>query len=100
MTDADLKRFFLSKLAPKKPQVAPLVSTVRDPSAASYFQDVVTPESVVREEDMIASMVDIWHEQGLDGLVALAPGIRKMAKALRAPEVQRESVSSFIYPMY
>ena len=100
MTDADLKKFFLSQLAPAKPQVSPFVPTAPDASATSYFVDVLAPEAVVRREDMIASLVEIWRAQGLDTLASLEPAFRKMAKALRAPEAQHESVSSFIYPMY
>lgn len=100
MTDADLRKFFLSQLAQVKPQVSPFVVTDRDTSATSYFVDVAAPEAIVREEDMIASMVDIWRQQGLHKLVALEPAIRKMAKALYAPQAQDESVSDFVYPMY
>jgi hypothetical protein len=100
LTDADLKKLFLSQLAKVKPQVSPFVATAPDACATSYFVDVMAPEPIVREEDMIASMVDMWREQGLHGLVALEPSIRKMAKRLRAPQTPDASVSDFVYPMY
>ncbi|HTI18558.1 MAG TPA: hypothetical protein VL598_12905 [Trinickia sp.] len=100
MTDAELKKFFLSQLARAKPQVSAFIPTAPDASVASYFVDVIAPEAIVREQDMIASLVDIWRNEGLDKLVALEPQLRKMARALRAPKAQSESVSGFIYPMY
>jgi hypothetical protein len=85
LTDADLKQFFLSKLAPAKPQVSPFVLANAAPGCDSYFLDVFQTESIVIQDDM---------------LVSLEPDIRKMAMALRAPEAQSEAVSSFVYAMY
>lgn len=100
MTDADLGKFFRSKLAGAKPQVEPFVRTTIDPACASYFLDVFEPEPIVVEEDMIGALVAIWREQGLDALVSLEPELRKMAKALRAPAEESETVSQFVYAMY
>lgn len=100
MTDVELRKFFSSQLAPARARIAPFVATAPDASVASYFEDVLAREAIVCEEDMIASLIAFWREQGFDGLVALEPAIRKMARTLRAPEAQDESVSSFIYPMY
>jgi hypothetical protein len=100
LTDADLKQFFLSKLAPAKSQVSPFVLANTDPDCDSYFLDVFQPESIVIQEDMVASLIEIWRQLKLDMLVSLEPDIRKMAMALRAPEAQSEAVSSFVYAMY
>lgn len=100
MTDADLKQFFLSKLAPAKSQVAPFVVANTDPDCDSYFLDVFQPESIVTQDDMVASLIEIWRQLKLDTLVSLEPEIRKIALALRAPEAESESVSSFVYAMY
>jgi hypothetical protein len=100
LTDADLKKFFLSKLAPAKPQVLPFVLANTDPRCESYFLDVFQPESIVTQEDMVSSLIEIWQQLGLDTLVSLEPDLRKLAHALRAPEEQTTAVSSFVYAMY
>lgn len=100
MTDADLKQFFLSKLAPAKPQVSPFVLANAAPGCDSYFLDVFQTESIVIQDDMVASLIKFWRQLELDMLVSLEPDIRKMAMALRAPEAQSEAVSSFVYAMY
>lgn len=100
MTDADLRKFFLSQLALAKPQVSPFVLMSADAQRTSYFVDVLEPESIVSQEDMITSLVDIWRQLGLDTLVSLEPELRKIAKALRAPEMQGEAVPNFVYAMY
>ncbi|MEA3111338.1 MAG: hypothetical protein QOG58_1137 [Caballeronia sp.] len=49
---------------------------------------------------MITSLVGIWHRLGLEPLAALEPDLRKLAKELRATDVQTQKVSNFIYAMY
>lgn len=100
MTETDLKKFFLSKLAPAKPQVLPFIPTSPDANRESYFVDPLVPEAVCSQADTITSLIEMWRGQGLDTLVALEPEIRKMAKSLRALGVQNDAVSSFIYAMY
>lgn len=100
MTDAELGKFFRSKLAGAKPQVEPFVRAKIDPACASYFLDVFEPEPIVVEDDMIDALIAIWREQGLDALVSLEPELRKIAKALRAPAEESEAVSQFVYAMY
>ncbi|HLX01871.1 MAG TPA: hypothetical protein VKS80_07110 [Trinickia sp.] len=100
MTDADLEKFFRTKLAPAQRQVAPFVLANTDPACTSYFLHVFEPEPIVAHEDMIGALIEIWRELGLDALVALEPDLRKMAKALRAPAEESEAVSQFVYAMY
>jgi hypothetical protein len=100
LTDADLRKLYVSQLMRAKPDIVRCVPTGPDASLTSYFEDILAPEAIVEEPDLITSLIDLWREQRLDMLVTLEPAIRKMAKALRAPEAQSESVSSFIYPMY
>jgi hypothetical protein len=100
LTDADLKKLFLSKLAPAKTRVAPFLLADTDPTCASYFLDVFEPEPIVTQDDMVDALIAIWRRQGLDALVALEPELRRMAKALRAPMAEHDGVSSFVYAMY
>lgn len=100
MTDADLNQFFLAKLAPLQATVYPSISAKTDADRASYFDDVFEPEPIVKQDDMITSLIDIWDGLGLDALVALEPQLRKMATELRAPEVENKTVSDFVYAMY
>ncbi|QCP47944.1 hypothetical protein FAZ95_01360 [Trinickia violacea] len=100
MTDADLGKFFRTKLAPAQRQVAPFMLANTDPACTSYFLHVFEPEPIVAHEDMIGALIEIWRELGLDALVALEPDLRKMAKALRAPAEESEAVSQFVYAMY
>jgi len=100
LTDADLNQFFLAKLAPLQATVYPSISAKTDADRTSYFDDVFQPEPIVRQDDMITSLIAIWDELGLDALVALEPQLRKMAKELRAPEVENKTVSDFVYAMY
>jgi hypothetical protein len=100
LTDADLKKFFVLKLAPAQPQIFPSVLVDVDKSCESYFEDVFEPEPIVSQEDMVASLVEIWRELGFEMLVSLEPDFRKMARELRAPEVQSQAVSNFVYAMY
>ncbi|MBP0590980.1 hypothetical protein J8I87_14920 [Paraburkholderia sp. LEh10] len=100
MTDADLGKFFRSKLAGARPQVEPFVLAKTDDACSSYFLDVFEPAPIVVEEDMIGALIAIWREQGLDTLASLEPELRKMAKALRAPAEESEAVSQFVYAMY
>jgi hypothetical protein len=78
LTDADLNQFFASKLAPLQAVVSPFIPTKVDPSCESYFEDVFE----------------------LEPLAALEPDFRKLAKELRATDVQTQKVSNFIYAMY
>lgn len=64
MTDADLGKFFRSKLACDRQQVEPFVFAKIDPSCESYFLDVFEPEPIIVEEDMIVALMTIWREQG------------------------------------
>jgi hypothetical protein len=100
LTDADLTKFFLSKLARLQPEVSPFVPEKADAKCESYFQDVFEPEPIVSQDDMISSLVGIWDRQGLGALVALEPDLRKMAKELRATDEKSQKVSNFIYAMY
>ncbi len=100
LTDADLNKFFASKLAPLQAVVSPFIPTKADPSCESYFEDVFEPEPIISQADMITSLVGIWHRLGLEPLAALEPDLRKLAKELRATDVQTQKVSNFIYAMY
>lgn len=100
MTDADLKKLFLSKFAPLQPTVLPSISVNLDPDCETYFEEVFEPASIVTQQEMITSLVGIWQRLGMQKLVALEPDIRKMAKELRAPESAGQEVSDFIYAMY
>ena len=100
MTDAELGKFFRSKLAGARPQVEPFILAKIDPGCDSYFVEVFEPEPIVVEEDTIDALIAIWRRQGLDSLVRLEPELRKMAKALRAPAKEDETISDFVYAMY
>ena len=100
MINVDPGKFFRSKLACMKPQVAPFVHADTDSACTSYFLDVFEPEPIVVEEDMIDALVAIWREQGLNALALLEPEWRRMAKALRAPAQETDIVSQFVYAMY
>ncbi|NRO97570.1 hypothetical protein GWC77_16735 [Paraburkholderia sp. NMBU_R16] len=101
MTDAELGKFFRSKLASARPKVEPFILARIDPGCDSYFLDVFEPEPIVVEEDSIDALIAIWRRQGLDSLVRLEPELRKIAKALRAPAAKEdETVSDFVYAMY
>jgi hypothetical protein len=100
LTDAALQKFFLSKLVPLQSAVLPSVSVNLDPKCESYFEDVLEPEAIVSQDDMITSLVAIWHRLGMSKLTALEPDFRKLAKELRAPEAANQEVSDFIYAMY
>ncbi|MDR5817933.1 hypothetical protein QCE62_30410 [Caballeronia sp. LZ033] len=100
LTDADLNQFFAARLAALKPEVEGFIPTAFDADCASYLQDVFEPEPIVSEDDMIASLVDIWRRQGLDSLAALEPEWRSMAAELRATDEATQQVSNFIYAMY
>lgn len=64
------------------------------------MQDVFEPEPIVRQDDMMTSLVDICRRQGLESLVALEGDFRRLAKALRATHEETQQVSNFIYAMY
>ena len=100
MTDATLKKFFLSKLTPLQATVLPTLSIGIDPDCESYFEDVLEPAAIVSQVDISTSLVAIWHRLGMEKLVALEPDFRKMAKELRAPESTDQKISDFIYAMY
>lgn len=100
MTESDLQKFFLSRLAPLQSVVSPFVSADIDRSRESYFEQVFEPEPVIRHEETVASLVAIWRRLGLDALVMLEPDIRRIAKELRAPQAQAADVSGFVYAMY
>ncbi|HTR08964.1 MAG TPA: hypothetical protein VMJ11_20395 [Paraburkholderia sp.] len=100
MTDADLEKFFRSKLACARQRVEPFVLAKTDPACVSYFLDVFEPEPIIVEEDMIDALLAIWREQGLNALALLEPEWRRMAKSLRAPADESEIVSQFVYAMY
>ncbi|ALP67101.1 hypothetical protein [Paraburkholderia caribensis] len=100
MTNIDIGRLFRSKLAGTKPLVAPFLLEKADSTCSSYFLDVFEPDPIVVEKDMIDSLVAIWREQGLEELALFEPELRKIAKALRAPDEQAEAISQFVYVMY
>ncbi|HTH62694.1 MAG TPA: hypothetical protein VL689_21400 [Paraburkholderia sp.] len=100
MTDDDLGKFFRAKLAYAKPQVEPFVRPKTDRSCSSYFLDVFEPEPIVIGEDTIDALLALWRRQGLTSLALLEPELRRIAKALRAPEDESEVVSQFVYAMY
>ena len=100
MTDAELGKFFHSKLASAKPQVEAFVRAKTEPAEISYFLDVFEPEPIVVEEDTIDALIAIWRQQGLHELVLLEPDLRRISKALRAPFDERDAVSQFVYAMY
>ena len=100
MTDAQLQKFFLSKLAPLQASVLPSVSVKTDPACESYFEEVLEPASIVSQDDMVTALIAIWQRLGMQKLVALEPDFRKIAKELRAPEPANQEVSDFIYAMY
>jgi hypothetical protein len=100
LTDADLNQFFASKLAPLQPEVQGFIPTQFDAGCESYLQDVFEPEPIVRQDDMITALTEIWKRQGLDSLAALEPEFRRIAEALRATDQETQQVSNFIYAMY
>jgi hypothetical protein len=100
LTDAELGKFFRTRLAGARPQVEPFVLAKSDCACTSYFLNVFEPEPMVVEEDMIDALIEIWREQGLGSLVSLEPELRRIAKALRAPAEESEAVSQFVYAMY
>jgi hypothetical protein len=100
LTDADLKQFFLSKLAPHREAVLPFIAVKADPACESYYQDVFEPEPVVSQADMIDALTGIWKRAGLDGLAALEGDFRALAEALRATDTRGQKVSDFVYAMY
>jgi hypothetical protein len=100
LTDADLNQFFSSELAGLKSQVEGFIPTQYDASCESYLQDVFEPEPIVSQDDMIASLADIWKRQGLDALAALESEFRRIAEDLRATDQQTQQLSNFIYAMY
>jgi hypothetical protein len=100
LTDADLNQFFLSKLARLQPEVYPFLQALPDEKCESYFQDVFEPEPIVRQDDMITSLVNIWKRQGLHALAALEPDFRRIAEELRATDLEAQKVSNYIYAMY
>ena len=100
LTDADLTQFFVSKLASLQPEVAPFIPAKADAQCESYFQDVFEPEPIVEQDDMLASLADLWTRQGLDTLASFEPEFRKIAEAFKAIDVETQKVSNFIYAMY
>jgi hypothetical protein len=100
LTDAELNQFFASKLAGLQSEVRGFIPTQPDSKCESYLQDVFEPEPIVRQDDMLNSLVDIWRRQGLDSLVRLEDDFRRMAEALRATDEETQQVSNFIYAMY
>lgn len=100
-TSDDLSRFFASRLAPLKAEIAGFVPTAFDAACESYLQDVFESESIVSQDDMITSLVDMWRTEGLASLVALESELRRIAARLRARGDQPHgTVSSFTYAMY
>jgi len=100
LTDANLQKFFRSKLAPLQPTVVQSVAKRIDLDCESYFEEVFEPASIVAQEDMITSLIAIWQRLEMKKLVALESDIRKMAKKLKATESADQQVSDFIYAMY
>jgi hypothetical protein len=100
LTDADLQKFFRSRLAPLQPNAVQFASVNIDPNCASYFDEVFEPESIVLQGDIVTSLIGLWQRRGMRGLVALEPDIRRMAKELRAPDSQDQEISDLIYAMY
>jgi len=100
LTDADLIRFFRSRLAHLRPSVIRYVPAKIDPNRESYFEEVLEPAPIVSQEDIITSLMENWRRLGLQGLVELEPDIRRMAKELRAPDTEDQKISDFIYAMY
>lgn len=100
MTDANLQKFFLSKLVPLQAGVLLSVSVTTDPASESYFEEIFEPASIVSQEDTVTALIAIWKRLGMQKLVALEPDFRKIAKELRAPESKNQEVSDFIYAMY
>lgn len=100
MTDANLRKFFHSKLMMLQAAVRPTVFKNIDQNCESYFEQVFEPASIVSQEELIDSLVAIWRRLEMHGLVALESDFRKMAKELRVPESTDHKISDFIYAMY
>ena len=102
MTDADLRKFFTSKLAPQREAVLPFIAVGADAACESYYEEVFEPEAIVSQPDMIAALVAIWAGQGLDSLAALEGDWRALASGLRIGDgaARGEKVSEFVYAMY
>ncbi len=100
MTDATLKKFFQSKLAPLQETVLTTLSIGIDPNCESYFEDVFEPAAIVSQVELSTSLIAIWHRIGMEKLVSLEPEFRRMAKDLRAAESTDQKISDFIYMMY
>ena len=100
MTDANLLKFFRSKLAPLRPTVLLSFANRIDADCESYFEEVFEPAPIVAHEDMISSLISIWQRHEMKNLVALESGIRKIANELKAPESADQHLSDLIYAMY
>ena len=51
-------------------------------------------------EDLAAGLVKLWEEQGCPELAQLAPGLAKIAEAVRLKEEMDDEVSPFLYVMF
>ena len=100
LTDADLLKFFQSKLAPLQAAMAATIPVQIKADMASYFEDVYEPSSIVDHEETVDALLAIWKRHGMKELAALGPELRKMAKELRLKESADQKVSDFVYAMY
>jgi hypothetical protein len=51
-------------------------------------------------EDLAAGLVKLWEEQGRPELAQLAPGLAKIAEAVRLKEEMDDEVSPLLYVMF
>jgi len=100
LTDDALLKFFLLKLAPHQAAVKAAIPTLIDVGCESYFEDVLEPAPIVPQNNVTASLINIWAGLGLEELVGLEDEIQKLALELRAPVSQSQELSDFIYAMY
>jgi len=111
--DDAIRRFFDAELLPlaerRRREGRASFPTHPDPAAATYYQtrsktsmaprdfEVSGTESVAAFEKALA---DLWRPQGYADLVAVAPGMARLAAMLQQREEQSEEISPFIYVMF
>ena len=108
--EARLRRFFEERLTPAAESLrqrgvrffdsAPTSESVTED--ASWWQPAPTwPDlSELDPERWVDTLVELWRNQGLDELVALAPELAELASELELGEESDADLSPFLYVMY
>jgi len=108
-----IRKFHAQELMPLAERLAKqgktLFPTGADAKRASYYVkrakttmekadfEVFGPGSI---EDFQNALVQLWKQQGLPELAALAPGLAKIAESVYFREERDEEVSPFMYVMF